>query len=83
MRRVNLQLGNLGDVNPNVRAAFLEIERASHDDNLMDIVQPFEVTGSFTETRTLDVATSTLTETKEFIATLLADIRRGGQHRTG
>jgi hypothetical protein len=81
MRRLNLQLNP--SLDPAVRAALLEIERASHDDNIIDMLAPFEITGAFTETRTLDVGTSTLTETQEFIATLISDLKRGGQNRTG
>jgi hypothetical protein len=70
-------------VDPEVRQALMEIERASHDDNLIDIAAPYEITGSYTETRSLDVGTSTLAETQAFIATLITDLKRGGQHRAG
>lgn len=80
MRPVNpLNVGQVKDVV--ARALIDELARASQENDVVDIASAFDVTGSYTETRTLDVGTSTLTQTQAFIATLLADLKRGGQHR--
>lgn len=80
MRRIYLDTGNVKD--PAVAAALHEIINASADENLIDIVAPYTVDGSFTETRELHVGTSTLAQTQAFIATLINDLKRGGQNRT-
>lgn len=81
MRRVNLPTaGQIKD--PLARDAIREIERASAEVDLLDITNAFTITGAFTETRTLNVGTSTLAETQAFIATFITDCKRGGQHRT-
>lgn len=80
MRRVESNTGNIRD--PAAKSVIEEIIKASADDNLVDIAAAFEITGSYAETRTLNVGTSTLAETQAFIATLIEDLRRGGQHRT-
>jgi hypothetical protein len=58
------------------------IERASYEDAEL-IFDDYTVTGTFTETRTLDVATATLPDLIAFIATLVTDIQKRGQNRTG
>jgi hypothetical protein len=81
MRRVNLtQVGQIKD--SAARASIREIELASAEVDLLDIANAFTIIGSFTETRTLNVGTSTLAETQAFIATFINDCKRGGQHRT-
>ena len=80
MRRVDINTGAIRD--PAAKSAIQEIVNASADNDIIDIAAAFEVTGSYTETRTLNVGTSTLEETQAFIATLIADLKRGGQHRT-
>ncbi len=80
MRRVDINTGGIRD--PAAKSAIQEIVNASAEVDLVDIAQAFIITGSYTETRTLNVGTSTLAETQAFIATLIEDFRRGGQHRT-
>lgn len=80
MRRVDINTGGIRD--PAAKSAIQEIVNASADENLVDIAAAFEITGSYTETRTLNVGVSTLAETQAFIATLVEDLKRGGQHRT-
>lgn len=81
MRRVNLTgVGNIKD--DAARSAIREIELASAENDLLDIANGFTITGTYTETRTLNVGTSTLAETQAFIATFISDCKRGGQHRT-
>lgn len=81
MRRVNLPgVGLIKD--QAVRDAIREIELASAEVDLLDIANAFTITGTYTETRTLNVGVSTLAQTQAFIATLINDFKRGGQHRT-
>jgi hypothetical protein len=81
MRRVNLpQVGQIKD--PSAREAIKEIELASAEVDLLDIASGFTIAGTYTETRTLNVGTSTLAQTQAFIATFIADCKRGGEHRS-
>lgn len=80
MRRVNIDTGNIKD--RRVADAIRELVNASADENIIDIAAPFTVDGSYTETRELHVGTSTLEETQAFLATLIDDLKRGGQNRT-
>lgn len=80
MRRIYLDTGNIKD--PAVASALREIVNASADENLIDIAAPYTVDGSYTETRELHVGTSTLEETQAFLATLINDLKRGGENRT-
>lgn len=67
---------------PAVADALKEIELASAEFNLLDIANAFTIAGAYTRRTTLDVGTSTLTETQEFIATLIDDLKRGGENRS-
>lgn len=82
MRRIDISptIGRVQD--PAARDAFREIELASAEWNTVDIATSFEITGSYTETRTLNVGVSTLAETQAFIATLVNDLKRGGESRS-
>lgn len=81
MRRVNLTgVGLIRD--PAALNAIKELELASAENDLLEIAKSFTITGSYTETRTLNVGTSTLAQTQAFIATFISDCKRGGQHRT-
>lgn len=80
MRRLSYNTGTVKD--SAVAAILQEIARASADENIVDLAQAFEITGDFTETRTLHVGTSTLAETQAFIATFITDLQRGGANRT-
>ena len=59
------------------------IERASAEDMQTFIGTDYTITGSFTPTRTLNTSTATLSDLIAFVATLVQDIQKGGQHRTG
>lgn len=80
MRRVQINTGAIKD--PATKAAIEELVRASADENIIDIAQAFTIAGDYTDTRTLNVGTSTLAETQAFIATLIADFKRGGSNRS-
>ena len=62
-------------------AKFQEIERASREYDLATMMGEF-VPGTFTELRTLNVGSSTLTQTQQVLATLIADLARGGSKRS-
>lgn len=82
MRPIQIS-GAIGRVrDPAVVDALREIELASQEANIVDIAQAFTITGAFTETRELEIGVSTLAETQAFIATLIADLKRGGAFRT-
>lgn len=82
MRPVQLSfvIGRVRD--PAAADALKEIELASNEANIVDIAQAFTITGSYTETRSLQVGVSTLAQTQAFIATLIADLQRGGAFRS-
>ena len=67
---------------PAAADALKEIELASAEFNILDIATAFTITGVYTRRTTLDVGTSTLTETQEFLATLIEDLKRGGENRS-
>lgn len=58
-----------------------EIERLTVED-IEQVVKEFSTTGAFTETRTLNVTTATASDIAAFLATLLSDIKKGGQKRS-
>lgn len=63
-------------------AAIREISGASTDNNTQDIAAAFTISGAYTETRTLNVTAPSLANIAAVIATLLADLQRGGQGRS-
>lgn len=62
--------------------ALKQIEQASYEDAEL-IFDDYTITGTFTDTRTLDVATATLADLIAFVATLVTDLQKRGQNRTG
>lgn len=64
------------------QAIFNQIFDASQENDTVDIANAFAVTGSYTATRTLNVTTPTLTNVATVLATLLADLQRGGTNKT-
>lgn len=62
--------------------AIRDIAEASSDNNPTDIASAFTITGTFTETRNLNVTAPSLANIAAVLATLLADLQRGGQNRT-
>lgn len=57
------------------------IELASNED-IQAMLQAYSVTGDFTPTRSIDVATAAFPDLLAFIATLITDVKRGGPNRT-
>lgn len=58
-----------------------EIERASIED-IEQVLDDYDITGTFTETRTLDGGAATLADLRAFIATLVQDLQKRGQNRS-
>lgn len=58
------------------------IEAASFED-IEATMDDFTITGSFTETHELNVATAALGDLIAFVATMVSDIQKRGQNRTG
>jgi hypothetical protein len=58
------------------------IEQASHED-IEAIFDDFTIAGTYTPTRTLNTTTAALPDLIAFVATLVSDIQKRGQHRTG
>lgn len=66
----------------NIQALFNLIFKASRDADLVDIAQDYEITGTFTPTRTLNVTSPTTANIAAVLATLLSDFQQGGPNRT-
>lgn len=62
-------------------SALREVERASAED-VEAVVADFTVTGTITETRTLNASTATATDLRNVLATLITDIQKRGQKRS-
>lgn len=81
MRRVNISsVGTVQD--PAARAILQAIVKASAEVDTTDIFAPYSITGTFTETRVLNVTSPTLANIAAVLATIITDCKRGGQHRT-
>jgi hypothetical protein len=57
------------------------IEQASVDD-LEQVLRQYSTTGAFTPTRTFDASTADATVLRNVIATILSDIKKGGQKKS-
>lgn len=81
MRAVTLN--SIGTVRDQaVVAALREIQNASQEYDLVSIFAPYSITGSFTETRNLNVTSPTTANLAAVLATIIVDFQRGGQFRT-
>jgi len=81
MRRVNVS--SLGMVKDDAARSILQaIIKASAEVDTTDIFAPYSIMGSFTETRDLNVTSPSLANIAAVLATIIADCKRGGQHRT-
>jgi hypothetical protein len=75
-------MGNMPGIPPEIQALFNEIIQASQDGDITDIGGAYTITGSFTETRTLNVTAPTTANIAAVLATLILDLQRGGSTRT-
>lgn len=85
MRPVNigrLGIGNTKDRLADIERAIRAIEAASYEHNVLDIGAAFELTGTITESHTIDAGTGTAAEVRNILVTLLSDMKRGGATRT-
>lgn len=64
-----------------VEEALREIERASYED-IAEVADGFSITGSFTETRILDVSSPSTANIAAFLATFITDLKKRGIHKT-
>lgn len=71
------QIGSFEDW---VKECFDEIEKASNED-VATAVADFTTTGTLTERRTIDAGTATLAQLRDFVCTLVSDIKKQGQKR--
>lgn len=69
-------------VPPEVQRIFNMIFSASRDADLVDIAGGYTISGTFTETRTLNVSSPTTANLAAVFATFLLDCQRGGPNRT-
>lgn len=71
-------------LNPNnVPASLTEIERASHENDLVEIAQNFFVDNpAFTQAFTINTTAPTAVNCANFLATLITVMQRGGLKRT-
>lgn len=68
--------------NLNANASFSEIERASHENDVVEIAQNFTFDAAVTQAFQLMVAAPTLANTNAVLATLLQIMQKGGLNRT-
>ena len=63
-----------------VLGALRELSLASFENDAAAIASEFTIT-NHTDTRDLDISTATLTDLKNFVATLVLDMARGGSKK--
>lgn len=81
MKRVNFT--NTGQIkDPVAREAIKQIINASAQVDTTDIFAPYTITGTYVETRELNVTSPSLANIAAVLATIIADCQRGGQFRT-
>lgn len=80
MRKINQP--NMQGISPQVQAVFNRIFQASQDGDNVDIGQAFTISGTFTETTTLNVSAPTTANIAAVLATLITYLQRGGTNRT-
>lgn len=66
----------------NIQNIFNEIFRASQDGDLVDIGKGFTITGTYVETRALNVTAPTAANCAAVLATLITDMQRGGARKS-
>lgn len=82
MRRLSLGApASQTDVGWAIRA-LKKIEQATAED-IEATINDLTIAGAYTETRTLTPGTATLPDLIAFVATMVSDIQKRGQHRTG
>lgn len=70
-------------LNPdNIRAAIVELERASHENDIAEMAQNFSADAAFTETFQVNTTTPTAANVALVLATLISVLQKGGLNRT-
>lgn len=59
-----------------------QIERASRED-IETVFDGLTISGTYTDTRTLNASTATLPDLIAFVATMVSDIKKRGERKTG
>lgn len=77
-----LFMGNMPNIPQEIQSLFNEIIQASQDADVTDIGGAYTITGTFIETRTLNVTTPTTANIAAVLATLIFDLQRGGATRS-
>jgi hypothetical protein len=72
----------LKNLDPQIQRVFNILFDATKDADLVDIAQGYIITGTFTETRNLNVTSPTTANLAAVLATLILDFQRGGPNRT-
>lgn len=72
----------LQGTDPKLQALFNQIVQASQAGDITDIGGAFNITGTFTPTRTLNVTSPTIANVAAVLATLISDLTAGGSNRT-
>lgn len=75
-----LTLGSPSDL-PGVVRALREIENASFD-SIETVADAYTISGTFTETRTLNVTTPSTANLAAVLATIITDLKKRGAKRT-
>lgn len=71
-------------INPaDSRSALLEIQRASHENDVAEISQNFTLSGAYTQTTTLNLSSPTAANVAAVLSTLLTLLQKGGINRAG
>lgn len=86
MRKVSLlgsPIGTAADQIKWLEIAVRTLAQASVESDPADIATGFSTTGTATPTRNLNVTSPTLANVVAVLGTLLTDLKRGGQNRTG
>lgn len=81
MRKLFLGTSALGHFDAELQRIINEIANASQDADVTDIGSAFEISGTYTPTRTLNVSSPTVANIAAVLATLLADLKAGGAKR--
>lgn len=76
MRRVTIDPNN-------PKSALLEIQRASGENDTIDMAQNFTLSGTLTQTTTLNLSSPTVANVAAVLGTLLNMMQKGGTKRTG
>lgn len=75
-----VSFGQLGSI-ANIERALRDIERASRE-GIENVADSFSITGTLTETRSLDVDTPSIANIAAVLGTLISDLKKRGAKRT-